>query len=79
MALVDSIEFYGRAVEDGRMTRAAAAKALAEDSAVDLTEIGAATSIDRWKTIRTTYEQRFKQAGRGWAHAHGIELVGLEQ
>ncbi|MEU5772751.1 hypothetical protein ABZ819_05525 [Streptomyces venezuelae] len=78
MALVDSIEFYGRAVEDGRMTRAAAAKALSEDSSIDLTETGAATSIDQWKTIRATYEQSFKQAGRGWAHAHGIDPGSLE-
>lgn len=72
MALAGDIKFYGRAVENRTLTRAAAAQALAQASCGGLTEYGAGTAIDQWKTVRTTYEQQFKSAGDNWARCHGI-------
>ena len=58
MALIDDIEFYGRAVDVREMTRAAAALALAEASNGGLTLCGAATSIDDWRTARSHMERQ---------------------
>lgn len=58
MALIDDIEFYGRAVDAGDMTRETAARALAEASNGGLTEYGAGTTIDGWATARTRLERQ---------------------
>lgn len=64
MALIDDIEFYGRAVAAGEMTRDAAARALAEASGGGLALIGAGESIDNWQTARSQYRQAGRQAAR---------------
>jgi hypothetical protein len=48
MALNDDIEFYGRAVMDGRMDRDTAAAALAEASGGGITPTGAQALLDEW-------------------------------
>lgn len=57
MALIDDIEFYGRAVDAGEMTRDTAAQALAEASNGGLTLTGAETSIRDWKDTRAQLER----------------------
>ncbi|MFD7705672.1 hypothetical protein [Streptomyces sp. NPDC059786] len=52
MALIDDIEFYGRAVDAGELTRDRAAELLARDSNGFLTPRAAATWIDRWDGAR---------------------------
>ncbi|MFF3547105.1 hypothetical protein ACFYXD_35370 [Streptomyces platensis] len=64
MALVDDIEFYGNAVDTGKMTRQDAVKALAEASNGGLTEHGAAESIRNWKTRRRDYQAAAQAARR---------------
>jgi hypothetical protein len=73
MALVDDIEYYGRAVDEGTTTRDAAVGALVEAGGGGLTRVGAGTAIDQWKTVRASYEQEFKRAGVEWARCHGID------
>jgi hypothetical protein len=58
MALIDDIEFYGRAVDAGEMDRADAVRMLAEASNGGLTEYGAGTSIDGWTTARAQMERQ---------------------
>ncbi|MFJ7269414.1 hypothetical protein ACIQV3_22680 [Streptomyces sp. NPDC099050] len=55
MALTDDIEFYGRAVEAGEMTRDDAVRLLVEASAGGLTESGASHLIVTWETARASY------------------------
>jgi hypothetical protein len=74
MALVDEIENFGRAVDDGTLTRAEAASALVQASAGSLTEVGAGIAIDSWKTARATYDAEFKKAGVLWARCNGIDV-----
>jgi hypothetical protein len=62
MALVDNIEFYGRAAAAGDMTREAATAALVKASIGSLTETGAASLIADWQTARSRYENVFNQA-----------------
>jgi hypothetical protein len=52
MALIDDIEFYGRAVDAGELPRQQAAELLARDSCGGLTVLGAARSIDDWNGMR---------------------------
>jgi hypothetical protein len=58
MALIDDIEFYGRAVDAGELNRAEAARLLAKASNGGLTEVGAGTAIDRWATARERLERQ---------------------
>jgi hypothetical protein len=58
MALIDDIEFFGRAVDAGEMTRDAATQALAEASNGGLTLYGAGTAIDGWVTIRAQLQRQ---------------------
>jgi hypothetical protein len=67
MALIDDIEFYGRAVDAGDMAREDAATALAEASNGGLTRLGAATALGNWQTARAGYENVFNQAFHGKA------------
>ncbi|MCX5253615.1 hypothetical protein OOK27_05430 [Streptomyces canus] len=52
MALIDDIEFYGRAVDAGELTRQRAAELLSRASRGGLTLAGAATAIDEWDGTR---------------------------
>lgn len=56
MALIDDIEFYGRAVDAGDMPRPDAARALAEASGGGLALIGAERAINDWRGTRTRLE-----------------------
>lgn len=75
MALIDDIEFYGRAVAAGEMTRDAAAQALADASSGGLTQIGAARAIDNWQTARADYTQVFKQAAATMDKIYGLDDI----
>jgi hypothetical protein len=52
VALIDDIEFYGRAVDAGEMPRKQAAELLARDSHGGLTVAGAQRAIDDWVGLR---------------------------
>lgn len=56
MALIDDIEFYGRAAEAGDMSRPEAAQALAEASNGGLTLLGAERTIANWQSARERLE-----------------------
>jgi len=58
MALIDDIEFYGRAVAAGEMPRAEAARLLAEASDGGLTLLGAERAIDGWEGARSRLERQ---------------------
>jgi hypothetical protein len=75
MALIDDIEFYGRAVDAGEMTRDAAATALAEASNGGLTLHGAGTSIDGWQTARSGYRQEFGRAASMLDKIYGLDDI----
>lgn len=55
MTLVDDIEFYGRAVDAGELTRQRAIELLVENSKGGLTIEGAAGLVDTWTTARARY------------------------
>lgn len=55
MALVDDIEFFGRAVAAGNMDRDTAIKALTEASRGGLSERGADDLITNWQAARSQY------------------------
>jgi hypothetical protein len=57
MALIDDIEFYGRAVAAGEMARDQASQLLAEASNGGLTVYGAETAIDGWETCRSRLQR----------------------
>lgn len=57
MALIDDIEFYGRAVDAGEMDRDRAAQLLAEASRGGLTVLGAERAIDDWEGARSRLER----------------------
>lgn len=57
MALMDDIEFYGRAVDAGEMDRGQAAQLLANASNGGLTLLGAEQSIDTWEGARERMER----------------------
>lgn len=61
MALTDDIEFYGRAVEAGEMTREDAVRLLVEASAGGLAEQGASSLIATWGTARARYVEGLHQ------------------
>ena len=75
MALIDDIEFYGRAVDAGDMTRDAAAQALTEASNGSLTLYGAGTSIDSWQTARAGYRQEFGRAASMLDQIYGLDDI----
>lgn len=68
MALVDDVEFFGRAVDAGDMDREAAVRALCEASGGGLAEVGAGHLIDTWTTARAVYQQGADQARAGLAY-----------
>ncbi|MDX3230578.1 hypothetical protein [Streptomyces sp. ME19-01-6] len=53
MALIDDIEFYGRAVDAGEMDRQQAVRLLVEASNGRLGERGAAEYVDNWQDARS--------------------------
>ena len=72
MALVDDIEFYGRAVAAGEMDRTTASRLLKESAAGGLTADGADLLIEDWQTARQLFQQEgnraaeaLKEIGRG--------------
>lgn len=75
MALIHDIEFYGRAVDAGEMTRDAAAAALAEASGGGLTLHGAGTSIDNWQTARAAYKREFGRAASTLDKIYGLDDI----
>ncbi|MGY0062798.1 hypothetical protein ACWY4P_40735 [Streptomyces sp. LZ34] len=58
MALIDDVEFYGRAVDAGEMDRPQAVRLLAEASNDGLTELGAARWLDDWQGARARLESQ---------------------
>lgn len=56
MALIDDIEFYGRAVDAGEMDRQQAVRLLTEASNGRLGERGAAEYVDNWHGARRHFE-----------------------
>jgi len=62
MALVDDIEFYGRAVAAREMDRATAVTLPLESAAGGLTEGGAQLLIDDWQTARQLFVQEGDRA-----------------
>jgi hypothetical protein len=75
MALIDDIEFYGRAVAAEEMTRATAVEALVKASDGGLTPQGAGESIDNWRTARGKYRQAFGQAARTLDKIYGLDDI----
>lgn len=57
MALIDDIEFYGRAVDAGELSRDQAAELLARNSDGFFTARAAASWIDRWEDTRERFER----------------------
>lgn len=58
MALIDDIEFYGRAVDAAEMERTQAATLLAKASNGRFTELGAARVIRNWVGYRARIESQ---------------------
>jgi hypothetical protein len=72
-SLVDWVEHYGSAVENGELTQAGAAQALAAASEGGVTEAGAAGLIDNWRTARARYQAIADEAARrlvSWRAQH---------
>lgn len=67
MALVDDIEFYGRAVAAGEMDREQAAAALVKAGGGGIKPLGAADLIANWQTARSSYEHEASRAFHGVA------------
>lgn len=57
MALIDDIEFYGRAVDAREMDRGQAVQLLVEASRGGLTARGATETLAGWTTARARYER----------------------
>ncbi|MFI6530702.1 hypothetical protein [Streptomyces uncialis] len=55
--VVDDIEKYGRAIEDGEMTLQEAVSALVAASNGGLAPLGAADLLANWKTTRSEYAE----------------------
>ena len=55
--VVDDIERYGRAVEDGEMTLQDAVSALVAASKGGLAPLGAADLLANWKTAQSEYDE----------------------
>lgn len=62
MALIDDIEFYGRAVEAGEMDHMTAARLLKKAAAGSLTTVGAEMLIDEWQGARQLFKQEINRA-----------------
>lgn len=75
MALIDDIEFYGRAVAAGEMTLDAATKALVTASNGGLTSTGAADVLGNWQTARADYSRVFKQAAAAMDKIYGLDDI----
>ncbi|MFI2761385.1 hypothetical protein ACH5A3_21325 [Streptomyces echinatus] len=75
MALIDDIEFYGRAVTAGEMTRDAATQALADASEGGLTLHGAGESIDNWQTRRADYRKGLTRTARALDEIYGLDDI----
>ena len=73
MALIDDIEFYGRAVAAGEMTRDAATQALADASEGGLTRHGAGESIDNWQACRADYRNGMLRIARVLDEIYGLD------
>jgi hypothetical protein len=73
MALIDDIEFYGRAVDAGDMTRDAAVTALMEGGS--FTEVGAGSVIDNWQSARSEYKQTFSDAAATLDKIYGLDDI----
>lgn len=58
MALIDDVEFYGRAVDAGEMERQTAARLLVEASNGRLTEPSADRWLDDWPGARARLESQ---------------------
>jgi hypothetical protein len=75
MALIDDIEFYGRAVDAGDMTRDDAVRLLTEASNGGLTLVGAATSLDDWQTARAQFRKLFSDAAASLDKIYGLDDI----
>lgn len=60
MALIDDIEFYGRAVDAGDMPHADAARLLAQNSNGGLTGAGAVDCLAHWVAARSDMVALFR-------------------
>ncbi|WP_407992434.1 hypothetical protein [Kitasatospora sp. CMC57] len=67
MALVDTIETYGRAVAAGEIDREQAVAALVEAADGGITPRGADDLITNWETARSRYENGASGAFHGLA------------
>lgn len=61
MALVDDIEFYGRAVAAGEMSMDRAVELLVQTSNGGYTLYGAAVLLEDWAGVRARYEKVFRE------------------
>lgn len=75
MPLIDDIEFYGRAVDAGDMTRDDAVRSLAEASNGGLTPVGAATSLDNWQTARAQARKASSDAAASLDKIYGLDDI----
>ncbi|MFD5814403.1 hypothetical protein [Streptomyces sp. NPDC127038] len=73
MAIADDIEFYGRAVDAGDMTRDAAIAALAQRGG--FTEAGAGDVIDNWQAARSQFQQTFRDAAASLDKIYGLDDI----
>lgn len=73
MALIDDIEFYGRAVTAGDMTLDDAINALVKASSNGLKPPSARNEILNWQTSRARYEAEYNRASDGLASAREEE------
>lgn len=64
MAIVDDVEFYGRAVEAGEMSMDRAVELLVQASNGGYTPYGAATLLSDWARARARYEKVFGETER---------------
>lgn len=69
MAQIDDIEFYGRAVNAGEMTRDEAVTKLVAASHGGLTRLSAEDLITNWQNTRRRYEEEHNRAFHGIAAA----------
>lgn len=63
MALVDDVEFYGRAVAAGEMSVDQAVELLVQASSGGYTPYGAALLLEDWTGARAKYEKVFRETG----------------
>lgn len=75
MALIDDIEFYGRAIAAGEMTRGTAVALLAEASGGGLTALGADITIDNWQAARGQYKTAARNAASALDKIYGLDDI----